>query len=96
MSRFSSDESRINEHIGPVQFNVGGIQVDADDVLQRMKSRERGSTRTDRGTPKESQTPTTSTPSKQDPKAQNEALANFFAGLMKKDRTGSPRGERTA
>jgi hypothetical protein len=31
------DEARVNEHIGPVQFNMGGIQVDADDMLQRLK-----------------------------------------------------------
>jgi dynein light intermediate chain 1 len=30
-------EARLNEHIGPVQFNMGGIQVDADDMLQRLK-----------------------------------------------------------
>lgn len=32
-----ADEGRVNEHIGPVQFNMGGIQVDADDMLQRLK-----------------------------------------------------------
>ena len=32
-----TDEGRVNEHIGPVQFNMGGIQVDADDMLQRLK-----------------------------------------------------------
>ena len=32
-----NDEARVNEHIGPVQFNMGGIQVDADDMLQRLK-----------------------------------------------------------
>lgn len=31
------DEKGISEHIGPVQFNMGGIQVDADDMLQRLK-----------------------------------------------------------
>jgi dynein light intermediate chain 1, cytosolic len=31
------EEGRVNEHIGPVQFNVGGIQVDADDMLKRLK-----------------------------------------------------------
>jgi dynein light intermediate chain 1 len=31
------DEGRVNEHIGPVQFNMGGIQVDADDMLQRLR-----------------------------------------------------------
>lgn len=31
------DDGRVNEHIGPVQFNMGGIQVDADDMLRRLK-----------------------------------------------------------
>jgi dynein light intermediate chain 1 len=34
-----ADEGRVNEHIGPVQFNMGGIQVDADDMLQRLRVR---------------------------------------------------------
>ncbi|OAA32980.1 dynein light intermediate chain [Moelleriella libera RCEF 2490] len=33
------EEKSVNEHIGPVQFNMGGIQVDADDMLQRLKDR---------------------------------------------------------
>lgn len=32
-----ADEKTVSEHIGPVQFNMGGIQVDADDMLQRLK-----------------------------------------------------------
>lgn len=32
-------DNGVNEHIGPVQFNMGGIQVDADDMLQRLKVR---------------------------------------------------------
>jgi len=28
----------ISDHIGPVQFNMGGIQVDADDMVQRLKA----------------------------------------------------------
>lgn len=31
------EEGRVNEHIGPVQFNMGGIQVDADDMMKRLK-----------------------------------------------------------
>lgn len=31
------DNGRVNEHIGPVQFNMGGIQVDADDMLRKLK-----------------------------------------------------------
>lgn len=34
---YGNDEKSISEHIGPVQFNMGGIQVDADDMLQRLK-----------------------------------------------------------
>ncbi|KAH8588111.1 dynein light intermediate chain-domain-containing protein [Bisporella sp. PMI_857] len=71
-----ADEGRVNEHIGPVQFNMGGIQVDADDMLQRLKDRQTY------------QTPEPTTPgsvsSPGDPKSQNEALASFFAGLMKR------------
>jgi dynein light intermediate chain 1, cytosolic len=33
------DEIAVSDHIGPVQFNMGGIQVDADDMLQRIKVR---------------------------------------------------------
>lgn len=32
-----SAEAKVLEHIGPVQFNMGGIQVDADDMVQRLK-----------------------------------------------------------
>lgn len=35
----ATDEGRVSDHIGPVQFNMGGIQVDADDMLQRLKVR---------------------------------------------------------
>jgi dynein light intermediate chain 1, cytosolic len=35
----SGTDEAISEHIGPVQFNMGGIQVDADDMVQRLKVR---------------------------------------------------------
>ena len=28
---------QMSKHIGPVQFNMGGIQIDADDMLKRIK-----------------------------------------------------------
>ena len=31
------DAGQVSEHIGPVQFNMGGIQVDADDMLRKLK-----------------------------------------------------------
>ncbi|RDW66896.1 hypothetical protein BP5796_09645 [Coleophoma crateriformis] len=71
-----TDQGRVNEHIGPVQFNMGGIQVDADDMLQRLKDRQMY------------QSPEPSTPggsvASPDGKSQNEALSAFFAGLMKR------------
>jgi dynein light intermediate chain 1 len=98
------DNGRVNEHIGPVQFNMGGIQVDADDMLRKLKvsyqinlnedvlqsfanhSQEREASRVQR---KE----VVSSPG--DEKAHNQALANFFAGLVKKPGT-SPRGSPSA
>lgn len=90
-------EGRVNEHIGPVQFNMGGIQVDADDMLQRLKVRLRALQHVypcvsnvmlmilqDRQT---HQTPEPTTPggvNSPDGKSNNEALASFFAGLMKR------------
>ncbi|KAI8966491.1 dynein light intermediate chain-domain-containing protein [Daldinia sp. FL1419] len=38
-AREHSDDM-ISDHIGPVQFNMGGIQVDADDMVQRLKDRQ--------------------------------------------------------
>lgn len=32
-------EGKNNDHIGSVQFNMGGVQVDAEDMLQRLKVR---------------------------------------------------------
>lgn len=89
--------SKVNEHIGPVQFNMGGIQVDADDALKSLK--ERGA---DSGTvsaralspsPEISSRPFSPVPSVGTPKTGEEGkegeekidsdkLALFFAGLM--------------
>lgn len=97
------DQGKVNEHIGPVQFNMGGIQVDADDMLKKLRVRtyhsssytcetltwlqDREANRTQRkeGSP--------ATPG--DEKAHNQALANFFAGLVKKP-SSSPRGSPSA
>ncbi|EKG15126.1 Dynein 1 light intermediate chain [Macrophomina phaseolina MS6] len=71
----------VEEHIGPVQFNMGGIQVDADDMLKRLKDRE--ASREENGGDSGVHSPV------DDGKTENERLASFFAGLMKK--TSSPR-----
>lgn len=94
-------ESRVNDHIGPVQFNMGGIQVDADDMLQRLKVRsltisllrvsmtDRFQERQMRETP-EPESAGPSTPA--GGASGNEALASFFAGLMQRGGSapGSP------
>lgn len=38
-SKVDEDGRQVNvsDHIGPVQFNVGGIQVDADDMMKRLQ-----------------------------------------------------------
>lgn len=84
-------DERVNEHIGPVQVNMGGIQVDADDMLMQLKNRERdaGSSKTN-----EPLDPANVAASKSpdEQKAENEKLSSFFAGLMKRGASGSPRG----
>lgn len=68
-------QSLVDEHIGPVQFNFGGIQVDSDGRSNRPKDQvepigfERDGQSQSMGTLR---------------KTQNEALADFFADLMKR------------
>ena len=81
-------DERVNEHIGPVQVNMGGIQVDADDIVRKLKSRER---ETSNKTPEPDAVSAAGTKSPDEIKAQNEALNSFFAGLMKRGTSGSPR-----
>ncbi|MCJ1307963.1 hypothetical protein MMC25_001613 [Agyrium rufum] len=73
----------ISEHIGQVQFNMGGIQVDADDMLKRLKDKKR----------EETAGVETPAPKASEGKADNEALASFFAGLMKRGGANSPRSK---
>jgi dynein light intermediate chain 1 len=76
----------VEEHIGPVQFNMGGIQVNADEMVKRLQDREANRS-------SEQELDTEPSPV-QDPKLDNDKLASFFAGLMNKGAnaaTGSPR-----
>ncbi|KAL6707614.1 hypothetical protein ACN47E_003964 [Coniothyrium glycines] len=74
----------VEEHIGPVQFNMGGIQVNADEMVKRLQDRE--ATRSN-----EIVTPPAKT---QDPNISmdNEKLRSFFSGLVNKGPSSSPRG----
>ncbi|KAK4692775.1 dynein cytoplasmic 1 light intermediate chain, partial [Lecanoromycetidae sp. Uapishka_2] len=83
-----SHDERVNEHIGPVQVNMGGIQVDADDMLKKLKNREREDVSEQPLDP--ASVAASKSPDEQ--KAENEKLSSFFAGLMKRGTSGSPRG----
>lgn len=74
------NDGRVNEHIGPIQFNMGGIQVDAEDMVRRLQDRNSNAT-PDPESPVAGGLP--------DGKSQNEALASFFAGLVKRGGAGS-------
>ena len=117
---------RVNEHIGPVQFNMGGIQVDADDMLRKLKvcapfefksvpnansPQEREASRAAAAenlptSPDSTPGPlTSSSPSAVaaggaapgEEKVQNQALASFFANLVKKSGgSSSPKPGPTA
>lgn len=69
----------VDEHIGPVQFNFGGIQVDSDGRSKRPKDQGESI-----GFETDGQSQSTSTLNR---KTQNEALADFFADLMKRGPT---------
>lgn len=74
----------VEEHIGPVQFNMGGIHVNADEMVKRLQDREANRA----SSPEDPSTPTTPHPT--EPKMENEKLASFFAGLIKTN-PNSPR-----
>lgn len=84
----------MNEHIGPVQVNMGGIQVDADDMLRKLKSsRERERSDDGRvGKDEMSEEVGGRRETEEEQKAENEKLSSFFANLIKKGTSGSPKG----
>ena len=90
-----SHDERVSDHIGPVQVNMGGIQVDADDMLKKLRSRKEGAESSGSGsirTPKASTEKATTTTSLDDMKAENEKLTVFFEDLKKKAAGESPKG----
>ncbi|KAI9711573.1 MAG: hypothetical protein M1820_002138 [Bogoriella megaspora] len=76
-SHTDDDRGRgVNEQIGPVQFNMGGIQVDADDMLKRLKNRNAFST------PEKERTSSPIAQSEGNGMS-NEAMRLYFASLAK-------------
>lgn len=66
----------ISDHIGPVQFNMGGIQVDADDMVQRLKDRQAY------GQSPEPHALDEDTETEPAPQVDTDTLAKFFGNLM--------------
>jgi len=84
-SKRASDDN-VSEHIGPVQFNMGGIQVDADDMVQRLKDRQAFT-----ATPEQPASPAEKAPETTEV-MDTENLQAFFSGLMnRKGASNSPR-----
>ncbi|OTA99994.1 hypothetical protein M426DRAFT_324647 [Hypoxylon sp. CI-4A] len=77
-------DDMISDHIGPVQFNMGGIQVDADDMVQRLKERQSHGHSPELQLDDESQF-------EDGANVDTERLAKFFGGLMtRKPMAGGP------
>ena len=81
---------RVKEHVGPVQVNMGGIQVDADDMLKKLRSRKEGAESSTRAPKAGAEKATTTT--LDDMKAENEKLNLFFEDLKRKAAGESPKG----
>ena len=88
-------ENDVSEHIGPVQFNVGGIHVDADDMLQRLKvsTEERitqeglltlGQDRNAYASPEPQETETEPAEPQVTQQYDTEQLQSFFSNLIRK------------
>ncbi|KAF1810888.1 hypothetical protein P152DRAFT_460182 [Eremomyces bilateralis CBS 781.70] len=78
----------VEDHIGPVQFNFGGVNVDAEEEIRRIEEREAS-----RAAPKPDApaTPITPTTAKSEAKSDmdNKELSKFFSALKAKT-GGSP------
>jgi dynein light intermediate chain 1 len=78
--------AQMAEHIGPYQINVGGIQVDAEEVTRRIREREASRSGRVASPTKASATPVAVEGG--DEKGSNEAYKDFFASLIKKGKGG--------
>lgn len=80
------DGTPVQNFVGPVQVNVGGIQVDADAMSKNPGSQVASGSKV-KVTPEMLATPQA--------KAQHEELSLFFEGLMKRGGSNSPRSTTT-
>lgn len=91
------DNLQMNDQIGPYQINIGGIQVDAEEVTKRLQAREASRSRGGMESPRKDGGATPSgVEGSETIKGSNEVYKDFFASLIKKGKGGtgdaSPRG----
>lgn len=82
---YSGSTRTLSEQIGPVQLNMGGIQVGTEDMSGSLKAREAER----HSEPGSSSTPTA------DAKTENEKLRSFFVGLANRGSPSSAKGSKT-
>ena len=86
----SNANARMAEHIGPYQINVNGIDFDAEEATRILRLKEYERELEQNNKPKFK--PGESTPTKKgavdESKTSNEAMSQFFANLIKKDKKG--------
>ena len=85
--------SRLNAQVGPVQFNVGGIQADTTTTAPTDAASQRSNSKSPVGDTPTKHVPRVGadgSPATPDGKSQNEQLSAFFKGLMDRGRN-SPR-----
>jgi dynein light intermediate chain 1 len=79
--------AQMAEHIGPYQINVGGIQVDAEEMTRRIREREISRSSRVASPTKGSSTPVGGGDGDEE-KGSNEAYKDFFTNLVKKGKGG--------
>ncbi|KAK7756511.1 hypothetical protein SLS62_001345 [Diatrype stigma] len=84
-----SSDDMISDHIGPVQFNMGGIQVDADDMVQRLKDRHGYGQSPEPSLDEETEIEGTQAP------VDTDTLAKFFGDLMNRKPTAGGKTNKT-
>lgn len=79
-----AEAGSLSDHLGPVQFNVGGIQVDAEAALEALQQR------TTRRLVEEQQEQPRAAPAPPDERSEDEKMRAFFTALKVEGRGSSP------
>ena len=83
-SELANEKTHVNEQIGPVQFNMGGIQVDAEDVLRRIKENARDETPEGKPTTAPGSVNAAGMSTPKIDHAESQQLSHFFSSLIRR------------